>query len=212
MTGYEEELVERRQDEPNTAALCNEILARCQVEPGADAAEALQRTRALLVAERDAALVELRRLSLGDRVETRAACPACGETSAVEFSLDALPLEPEPAPPPGRTLEHVLADGTRAVLRLPRAGDQEELFAAGLETESERRSWLLARVLVQYGERPGPFDLDFARGLAVGARNALEAALDAALPRLDLGMEVHCASCGHGFEAPFDVASFFLPR
>ena len=110
------------------------------------------------------------------------------------------------------SLEHVLADGTRAVLRLPRAGDQEELFAAGLETESERRSWLLARVLVQYGERPGPFDLDFARGLAVGARNALEAALDAALPRLDLGMEVHCASCGHGFEAPFDVASFFLPR
>src|SRR6266508_1512517 len=37
LTGWEEEYVERHQTEPNTAHLCNEILARCLVAPGADA-------------------------------------------------------------------------------------------------------------------------------------------------------------------------------
>ena len=47
MTGYEEELVEERRDEANTAVLCNELLARCLVPPGADATAARARVRAL---------------------------------------------------------------------------------------------------------------------------------------------------------------------
>ncbi|MGH2838559.1 MAG: hypothetical protein ACRDJY_09475, partial [Thermoleophilaceae bacterium] len=34
LTGWEEEYLEREGSEPNTARLCNEILARCLVAPG----------------------------------------------------------------------------------------------------------------------------------------------------------------------------------
>src|SRR5205823_4715350 len=68
LSGWEEEYVERHQEEPNTARLCNEVLARCLVEPGQDPGEALDVVRNLLVAERDRELVELRRLSLGSEI------------------------------------------------------------------------------------------------------------------------------------------------
>jgi hypothetical protein len=207
LTGWDEEYVERHQAEPNTARLCNEILARCLVAPGEEPAAARQTVRDLLVAERDRELVALRRLSLGSDVSARVACPACGETSEAEFSLDVLPLEFEP-PPRQLTLE---LDGVGEVrLRLPTAGDQEELLDAGLEGEAERRSWLLARCLERYGDRREGFDLDFARGLPVNVRAALESAIEDALPDLDLEMAVACSHCGAPISAPFDVPSFFF--
>lgn len=207
LTGWDEEYVERHQADPNTARLCNEILARCLVPPGEDAAAARATVRELLVAERDRELVALRRLSLGPNVSARVACPACGETSEADFSLDVLPLDFE-APP--RTLRVELEGVGEAVVRLPTAGDQEDLIAAGLEGYAERRSWLLARCVERYGDRREGFDLDFARGLPVKERAALESAIEEALPDLDLEMAVECSHCGAPIIAPFDVPAFFF--
>ena len=207
LSGWEEEYVERHQAEPNTARLCNEILARCLVAPGEDTADARRTVRDLLVAERDRELVALRRLSLGPDVGARVPCPACGEVSEADFSLDLLPLDFQQPP---RRLSVELPDVGEVVLRLPTAGDQEDLLDAGLENEAERRSWLLARCLERYGERADGFDLDFARGLPVRTRTALEAAVEEALPELDLAMAVECSHCGAPIVAPFDVHVFFF--
>jgi hypothetical protein len=207
LTGWDEEYVERHQAEPNTARLCNEILARCLVAPGEDAAGARKTVRDMLVAERDRELVALRRLSLGPDVSARVACPACGETSEADFSLDVLPLAFEPPP---RRLDLALDDAGEVLLRLPTAGDQEDLLDAGLEGEAEQRSWLLARCLERYGDRSDGLDLDFARGLPVSVRAALESAIEEALPDLDLEMAVECSHCGAPIVAPFDVPSFFF--
>lgn len=207
LTGWDEEYVERHQADPNTARLCNEILARCLVAPGADPAEARRTVRDLLVAERDRELVALRRLSLGARVSARVACPVCGETNEADFSLDALPLDFEPPP---RQLELELEGVGEVRLRMPTAGDQEDLLDAGLEGEAEQRSWLLARCLERYGDRRAGLDLDFARGLPVKVRATLESALEAALPDLDLEMAVECSHCGAPIVAPFDVPAFFF--
>lgn len=209
MTGHEEEVVERRSGDANTAALCNELVARCLVAPGADFAAAYDRVRALLVAERDAALIALRRLSFGDRVELEITCPSCGKLNEIDFALGSLPISIGSGP---REIEATLADGTRVAMRLPTAGDQEDLLDAGLETASERRTFLLARAIARFGERTEPLDFDAARALPVSTRSALEKALDAAIPDLDLSMAVTCSACEHAFSAPFDVASFFLPR
>jgi hypothetical protein len=208
MSGYEEEAVEERLGAPNTAALCNEILARCLVAAGADFAQALRRVRGLLVAERDIALISLRRRSLGDQVEMEADCPACGASNDACFTLDTLPL------PDGDVPEHIhvtLADGTEVELRLPTAGDQEMLLDAGIDTDSRRRTWLLAHCITRLGNREGSLDADTVRALAVADRRALEQALEAALPTLDLGMALACCQCEHRFSTPFDVSSFFLP-
>jgi hypothetical protein len=209
MTGYEEEVAERQASDANTARLCNEILARCLAPPGADSSAALAQVRAMLVPERDAALVQLRRISLGDAVRTELRCPRCCAVSEAEFSLAELPLPPLPG---RRPVDLTLPGGARASLRLPTAGDQEELLEARLETASERKTFLLARALLHLGEREGPFDFAVVRALPVPARNAMEAALEAALPDLDLSMAARCAECSHGFQQPLDVADFFLPR
>lgn len=207
LTGWEEEYVERHQLEANTARLCNEVLARCLVPPGEDPAGARQTVRDLLVAERDRELVALRRLSLGPEVSARVTCPACGELSDTDFSLDVLPLDFEPPP---RQLSVELPDAGEALLRLPTAGDQEDLLEAGVEGEAARRSWLLARCLLRYGDRSDGFDIDFVRGLPVRTRAALQSAIEERLPELDLEMAVDCSHCGAPIVAPFDVPVFFF--
>ncbi|MBN1203767.1 MAG: hypothetical protein JXB05_02440 [Myxococcaceae bacterium] len=209
MTGHEEEWVERRGAEANTARLCNEVLARCLAPPGADCSQELERVRALLVAQRDEALLQLRRLSLGDTVQTQARCPACRAVVEVDFPLSRIPLPSTAAP---ARVEVALEEGGRAVMRLPTAGDQEALLDAALKTEAERRTWLLSRVLLRLGDSEGPFSEESTRGLSTPTRAALERALEEALPDLDLSMSTGCPECGHAFSAPFDVPAFFLPR
>jgi hypothetical protein len=207
MTGYEEEVVESRMVAPNTAALCNEFVARCASAPGGDFEPALARVRGLPVARRDEALIQIRRLSLGDVVHMTVDCDACGKPSDVDFRLSELPIQIADATP-RITLD--IDDATRAVVRLPTAGDQEELFAANLAGESERRSWLLGRLVESLGEQVGPLGVEAARALPVHVRNTIEARLEEVIPDLDLGMAVTCAECGHEFRSAFDVASFFL--
>src|SRR6266545_7065824 len=118
LTGWEEEYVERHQAKPNTARLCNEILARCLVPPGEALEQARATVRDLLVAERDRELVALRRISLGPDVSARVPCSACSEISEAEFSLDVLPLDFAP-PPPQVVVD--LPDVGEVRLRLPTA-------------------------------------------------------------------------------------------
>jgi hypothetical protein len=207
LTGFEEEYVEAHQGDANTARLCNEVLARCLAAPGADPGGLLDRVRQLVIAERDRALVRLRQISLGDRVETAVDCPRCAAVNQVDFRLSSLPLDF--TPPPER-VEVILEDGRAAVLRLPRAGDQEDLLDAGIASTAGRRTWLLARLLVRLGEQEGPFDEDLARALPVRTRHELERAIETHGGFLDLRMAVTCHACGHAFSSPFDVATFFF--
>ncbi|NVB37041.1 hypothetical protein G6O69_04310 [Pseudenhygromyxa sp. WMMC2535] len=207
ITGYEEELLEGRRFADNSAALCNELIARCLVPPGAEPGRARELVAGLSVAERDLALVALRRLSFGDRVETLVDCPRCGETSEIDFDLGELSLALADLP---ERLELRLADGRQASLRLPSAGDQAELIAARLDSPARRRSWLLARALVRLGDDEAPFDVEVIHALPSALRRQLEQALDEALPDFDLGVDVCCSACGHEFAAPFEIDGFFL--
>jgi hypothetical protein len=209
LTGYEEELLERRRSEPNTAALCNEVLARCLAPPGEDPGARRDEVGRLLVAERDRALVALRRMSFGDEVRTVIDCPSCGKASDISFRLSELPLEAESPPPPSE-LESALEDGRAVRLRLPTAADQAALLDAGLESVAERRTWLLARLITRLGDRPGPVGLHEVRALRSADRHRLEAELERVVPQVDLSMDVTCSACSAAFTAPFDIASFFL--
>jgi hypothetical protein len=136
-------------------------------------------------------------------------CPACGAINDVNFRLSDLPISIAEAP---ERIDVAVPGGAQAQLRLPTAGDQEDLLDADLTGESQRRTFLLSLALVRLGDREGPFDFELARALPVSTRNALEAALEQASPDLDLSMAVQCRSCSHAWSAPFDVPSFFLPR
>jgi hypothetical protein len=208
LTGFEEEALEQLAGEQNVARVSNEILARCHVAPGADFTEALRVVHQMSVLERDAALVRLRVLSVGDWVEHEVACPSCGTKNVASFRLGDLPIAK--ALTHAAELEVALGSGAAAFLRLPTAKDQEELFEAQLPTVAARKSFLLSRVLKRLGDQNGPFEFEVVHALPSADRSALERALDAALADLDLSMAADCVSCGHRFEEPFDIARFFF--
>ncbi len=214
MTGHEEQLVEEfcdrreRGGPPNTAVLCNELLARCLVAPGRDPDTERGRIAELTVAERDLAVILLRRRSYGDRVEALIDCPACHEANETRFDLAEWSLELDPIP----TRIHVrLGELGEAELRLPTAGDQAELLAVERGSNARRRTWMLARVLLSLDTRRGPFLPEQLHELPVALRRGLARGLARCLPDLDLSLDVRCCACGHEFVSPFDIESFFLP-
>lgn len=205
ISGFEEELIAASAGTANTAALCNEVLARCLVPAGHDAAAARTLVAALPLAERDGALVALRRISYGDRVVSEVTCPACDAVSEIDFDLAQLPL-PE-APAPVRVTIEVGGQGVHA--RLPTAGDQAACIDAAANA-AERRTALLVRVLEAVGDQAGPFDASAVRALPSALRMAVEQAIEDAMPDLDLAMDVTCSSCDAAFTAPIELASFFF--
>jgi hypothetical protein len=205
ISGFEEELLSAQAGARNTAALCNEVLARCLVGPGLDPGPARAEVRSLLVPERDLALLALRRRSFGDRVESDVSCPACGRGNEISFSLADMPT---PAPTTVREIA-VERDGAVARVRLPTAADQERILDAA-DDPAARRTALLAQVLVDLDGRPGPFAADDVRALPSAVRLAIEHAIEAALPDVDLSMDVGCNWCGHDFTVPFDLCTFFF--
>lgn len=209
MTGFEEEFIEAHGNEPNTAKLVNEVLARCLVKPGEEPTLERETIKNLLVADRDVALIRLRQTSIGDELSTETNCPHCGEANAIDFRLSHLPLDFKRPP---KQLRIALPNGQVAILRLPTAGDQEALLEAGLTGDAQYRSWLLTRLLLKIGSNEGPFDLAFTRSLSMSVRTILETKLSEVIPALDLNMEVTCHACGSGFTVPFDVPTFFLPN
>lgn len=211
MTGYEEEALEELGADPNVARACNVLLARCFVPPGRPFAQELVRVHGMTVLERDAALVELRVLSIGDSVEHEVDCPHCAAINVARFRLRDLPIA-QVDPRARGDLEVQLPGGGTATVGLPTARDQEDLFDAALPSAAARKSFLLARVARRIGEIVGPFDFEAVHALPSRDRDAIERALDDALPELDLTMAATCVSCGKGFEHPFDVARFFFRR
>lgn len=207
ITGYEEELLEDASRLANTAALCNEILARCLVPLGEPSERAASRVAQLLVAERDVALVDLRRLTFGERVETDVDCPSCGATSRVSFDLTRVSLEVADV---AEALEVTLSDGKVAHLRLPTARDQSDLLDAALANPAERRSWLLERSIHRLGDVEGPLGFGKVHALDSRTRREIERALEGEIPDLDLRVGATCEACAREFAAPFDIASFFL--
>ena len=173
MTGFEEEYIEQHAADNNTIRLVNEILTRCLVPVGEDPVEHRQRVDNLLVADRDAALIKLRQLSIGNTVDTEIDCPQCGETSEVHFDLTQLPVI---FARPSKRITLTVGDGITVVLRLPTAADQAALFDTNLEGEAQKLSWLLARLLVQFGTKQAPFDLRFVQSLPISQRRAIESA------------------------------------
>jgi hypothetical protein len=199
LTGYEEEWLAMNRGAAS-ATCTSHLLDACIV--GMDAGDALDDVAGrLLIGDRDYLMLELRRLTLGDRILAVVNCPSCGSKMDIDFDASAIPIER--GAPDNVVHEVVLpATGTqpsRSVhFRLPCGADQEAVLDMDAATASEA---VLQRCLATGQTTSSLTDDEKARVIAE---------MEARAPRIDLELDLSCPECGHGFLMPFDTTAFFL--
>ena len=182
------------------------LVTRCLESSDTDA-------QALTVGDRDALLLHLRRLSLGDAIDCVLRCPdpACGEPLEWQLHVrDLLVSLPEPAIGAAKHgTVSVEADGTRfhVSFRPPTVADVDS--AASLAPDDvDRAALMLLERCVTAAERDGracaPADLPAA------VRAAVDDAIAAADPQAEVQLVMRCPACGNDFTTLFDTAVFVL--
>lgn len=162
--------------------------------------------RRLSVGDREAILLHLRRLTLGDRISCVLLCPACGEKMDLNLNTQELLL---PAYPHESSFHEVrICDADRCydvVFRVPNGEDQEVL--AGVATRSvESASELAMRRCVARVSVDGE-ELATMPEIVQHQLPALMAEFD---PQAEVLLNLLCPECDAGFILPFDIADFFF--
>jgi hypothetical protein len=152
------------------------------------------------VGRRDAALLTLREWTFGTSVLCLAACPACGDQLELAFETADIRVPPDPAGDQHPTLD---VEGHAVVARPPTTRDLARLSADGSIDENRRR--LLEQCVLT--ARHGDEALAVA-DLPDGVVDAVAAWLGEIDPQADVQLDLRCPSCEHGWQAPFDIASF----
>src|SRR5215217_7461624 len=193
LTGREEEWVTLHADTP-AAQMTTKILSACFVRLE-DVPVNSEIAGKLLVGDRDFLILQLRRMTLGDRFAAVFSCPACKLTMDVEFLAHDIFIEPRPQ----KTTTYTWHSGDRPIhFRLPNGADQEAV--ADLATD-EAVEILLARCVIEEGGT-----------LTAEEQAAVIAEMDRLAPQIDLELELNCPECGHSFTTPFDCTAFFFSQ
>lgn len=194
LTGREEEWVTQHTHTP-AAHMATKILSTCFVRLE-DMPVNSEIAGKLLVGDRDFLILQLRRMTLGDRFAAVFSCPACKLAMDVEFLAQDIPIEPRPQN--ATTYTWHSGDQRRTVrFRLPNGADQEAVADLPVHEAVEV---LLLRCVMDDGGTP----------LTVAERAAVIAEMDRLAPQIDLELELNCPECGHSFTTPFDCTAFFF--
>jgi hypothetical protein len=198
LTGHEEEWLSQHHGVPNavrTSRLLNAcVLSLDDEPPPRDVA------RTMLVGDRDYLILQLRRLTFGNRVLAVADCPGCGAKMDIDFNAEAVPIERGAPDAPSYEVELPAQGGfpPRAVcFRLPSGGDQEAVLDLDTETAADK---LLERCVLSPVAVP----------LAADEKARVITAMEERAPRVELELELDCPECSRAFIMPFDTTAFFF--
>ena len=181
------------------------LLGRC-IEDDEDGTVA----RSLTVGDREALLLQLHRLTLGDALECVLQCPdpACRERMEIELEVRNLLVPPyEDMQREYRLILEVDDIRHDIRFRLPTASDLVTV-AAVASTDPELGAAELLRACVTRatcGRRTVSVD-----DLAPEATAQIAAAMAERDPQAELELDVSCPVCGHAFQMVFDTGSFLL--
>ncbi len=156
---------------------------------------------ALSIGHRDASLLALRERTFGSRIVSLVTCPACCEQAEVTFEVAQVLAAPSPVQ--SATLAFDVS-GCHVQFRLPNSLDVAAIENA--VSIDAARTALLARCLVS-AERGG--ELVAAEQFPAELAGEVAARMSAADPQADVRLDCTCPTCGHAWQATFDIVSFF---
>lgn len=162
----------------------------------------------LSIGRRDGLLSTLREWTFGSRLACVADCPACGERLELTFGTDEIRDRMQDTP----ELVAIQAEGYHVVFRLLNTEDLTAL--SGHEDPEVARRRLLAECVLEISaagandapERPPPLT---AADLPTGLQEAIVQQMGEADPWADIRIGIACLVCGHTWDAPFDIVSYF---
>jgi len=188
------------------AACATALLGRCVSLDGAKPAGAAFAAR-LSAGDREALLVQLRRLTLGDRLACVIVCQDCGEQMDLDIKVSDLLVGPYRY----ETEEHRAqfeagGHSYAARFRLPNGSDIE--FAAAIVSHSEDNAVtaVLSRCVRSILDEDG----GSADPLPGAVRDRISAAMAELDPQAEIALECRCTGCGAGMRVIFDAAQYVL--
>ena len=146
LSGREEEWLARHRSSPG-AVRVSWLLNSCLLMLG-DRQVSRDIVQRLLVADRDYLVLQLRRLTFGDRVQAVVPCQKCGQKMDIDFHLNDVPVEYRPQRVSAYTVE---LSGRVIRFRLPSGGDQEAVLEA---RSDDMANELLNRCVLDNGGEP----------------------------------------------------------
>lgn len=212
------------QDDLSATELRISLLSRCLLRLGSAGEVSSDSIRHLLIADVDFLMLQLLRISFGDRIEAVVSCssPQCREKIDIDFNISG--IEAEGHKLETNTCKFFLAregavEGRTISCRFLNLGDLAWI-AAQAETEDStsiqdtpmsRSKKLLSRCILQVAGEGGNLD-DWFDSLDERTLAAIERQLEERLPRMELELEIVCPTCQSPFASRFDPLEFLLQR
>jgi len=212
MTGIEEEILADTKLGKNAGKLITALLH--SVITSVDGKKInKQYLRDMFVGDRDAILLELRKISLGNTLLTIFNCPSCGEKLQEEWDLDLLDTKVAE----GTELEITLTDGLRdkegnvytdVIATYPTGAIQEQIAMVMKQNTSKGNTLLLQKCIKSIGGVE-KISTEAIRRLTKRDRDILIKQIDKDSPGVDFNVSVTCEECGNSFESFLDLSNFF---
>ncbi|HEY6728979.1 MAG TPA: hypothetical protein VI197_33445 [Polyangiaceae bacterium] len=176
------------------------LLGLCLSLDGSHAAGS-EVARALSVGDREALLLQLRSLTVGNKLSTVIRCPSCAEKMDLDLALTDLLLPPYDAAQPTYVHEIVAGDVRHEVrFRLPNGADQEAVAERAQHDLAGAVQALVERCVESIdGEHAPQISAPVVAGLA-----DVMAGLD---PQAELMLSAECPACQAAFETLLDATS-----
>jgi hypothetical protein len=181
------------------------LLARCLDDTGGSWI-----ARALTVGDREALLLHLRRLTLGETLDCVLQCPGkdCGERMELELRVSNL-LVPAYADVRREYRLKLDVEGARydVSFRLPTAADLDHAASLARMGTAQGTQAFLARCIVSATRDALALPVD---SLPSPVGDAISSAMAEFDPQAEIDLDLACPSCGASFSIVFDTAMFFL--
>jgi hypothetical protein len=208
--GVEDEVFLVETDGMLPAHRANRLLARCidPLESGGSEPGAV--VRSMVIGDREALLLHLRRVTLGDGFSGvfRCARPDCTEPLELDLKVSdlLLPAYPHAAERYACAVEHEGAT-LDVRFRLPTAGDQEDAAEVARQDPEAAARWVLGRCVVGLARDGLALDVS---ALTQPVIDRIASAMEELDPQAIIEFDMTCPACGTAFSAQLDAGDFLL--
>jgi hypothetical protein len=183
------------------------LLARCLCRLGSVSRVTADVVRSLSVGDREALVLHLRCITLGDTMSCVLTCPACAEKLDLDLHLAELLLPPYPHASDLHEVSVGAADAScRARLRVPNGADQEQAAAMAADAPDAAADFVLRRCVQEIVDERTGAPLPDIPAWAAPALVGKMAELD---PQAEILLDLVCPACSETFRTPFDIADYF---